>query len=439
MLSHALRAFGVGLSALLFAASTAQRASATEGYFVQGVGARESALGGTGVADSKDALTIANNPAGLVDVGRQLNIDLSIFNPDRQYSASGTVLVAPGTVDSGRPAFVIPSIGYSQPLSADQSFGVALYGNGGMNTSYTTSAAGYACPRGASGVFCAGHAGVDLQQGFLALAYAQRLGNISIGVAPILAVQLFQAYGLGAFGAFGLSAHPLSLSDNGVATSVGGGVRAGAQWKVSESVSLGVAGTTPIWSSTFSKYSGLFAGGGSFDVPAEVGGGIAFHYAPTLTFLADYKHIFYSSIPSVGNPLSYNTLFGSGGGPGFGWRDVNVVAFGVEWQALENLILRAGYAWNNNPITSQNVTINILAPGVITNHISGGFSYAVNRNSSIDFSAVFGLRSSVSGPEVTPYGTTPGSNITIAMNQFVATLGYSHHFDAPPPVVAAKY
>jgi long-chain fatty acid transport protein len=439
MFSHNLRALGVGLSALAFIASTAPRASATEGYFVQGVGAREEALGGTGVADSKDALTIANNPAGLVDVGRQLNVDVSIFNPDRDYSASGTVLVAPGTVNSGRPAFVIPSIGYSQPLSADESVGIALYGNGGMDTSYTTSAAGYACPRGASGVFCSGRAGVDLQQAFIALAYARKFGNVSVGVAPVLAVQLFQAYGLGAFGSFGLSAQPRALSDNGVDTAVGGGVRAGAQWKVNESLSLGVAGTTPIWSSNFTKYAGLFAGDGGFDIPAEIGAGVAYHYAPTLTFLLDYKHIFYSSIPSVGDPLTYRALLGSGGGPGFGWRDVNVVAFGVEWQARENLILRAGYSWNNNPITSQNVTINILAPGVITNHVSGGFTYAVDRNSSIDFAAVFGLRSSVSGPEVTPYGTTPGSNITIAMNQFVATLGYTYHFDAPAPVVIAKY
>jgi hypothetical protein len=59
-----------------------------------------------------------------------------------------------------------------------------IYANGGMNTSYTTSTAGYACPSGASGLFCAGDTGVDLQQGWR----ATRNESVSIGVAPVLTV-----------------------------------------------------------------------------------------------------------------------------------------------------------------------------------------------------------------------------------------------------------
>src|SRR5271165_7194634 len=101
-----------GLGLLAVAASPA---CATEGYFVEGVSARDLGLAGAGSADAKEALTIANNPAGLVDVGRQFNADLSIFAPSRQYDASGTVLVAPGTVESGRDVFVFPALAYSAP------------------------------------------------------------------------------------------------------------------------------------------------------------------------------------------------------------------------------------------------------------------------------------------------------------------------------------
>jgi long-chain fatty acid transport protein len=439
MLPNPSRRIAVSLSAVALSLATLGGASATEGYFLEGVGAREQALGGAGVADSKDALTIANNPAGLVDVGRQINLDISAFNPNRDYSAFGTALVAPGTVASGRDVFPIPAIGYSQPINADSSFGVAAYANGGMNTSYNTRSAGFACPPGSFGVYCAGRTGVDLQQGFIALGYAQRFGNISVGVAPILAIQLFQANGLGAFGSFGLSADPGALSGRGVGYSVGGGLRVGAQWRLSKEFSLGLSGTTPIWTTPFSNYSGLFAGGGQFDIPAEIVAGLAYRFTPTFTLLVDYKHIFYSDVKSVGNALAFNTQLGSSNGPGFGWSDVNVVALGLEWRALDKLTLRAGYAYNTNPISPANVTINILAPGVITNHITGGFTYAVDPHSSVDFAAVVAPRSSVTGHELTPFGVTPGSTITIGMNQFVATLGYTYHFDTPAAVVAAKY
>jgi long-chain fatty acid transport protein len=84
------------------------------------------------------------------------------------------------------------------------------------------------------------------------------------------------------------------------------------------------------------------------------------------------------------------------------------------------------------------VTFNILAPGVVTNHVSGGFTYAVNHNSAIDFALIYSPRTGVSGPEVTPYGPTPGSNINISMSQLQVTLGYTYHFDAPATVIA-KY
>ena len=106
--------------------------------------------------------------------------------------------------------------------------------------------------------------------------------------------------------------------------------------------------------------------------------------------MVDYKHIFYSGVNSIANPSSPLPpgSLGSANGPGFGWRDVDVVALGLEWRALENLTLRAGYAYNTQPITSANVTFNILAPGVVTNHIAGGFSYVVNKNSAIDFALI---------------------------------------------------
>jgi long-chain fatty acid transport protein len=66
-----------------------------------------------------------------------------LFSPDRQYTVSGdpsgfpgTFGLAPGTVESGSTLFGIPSFGANWMGGDNSSFGVALYGNGGMNTDY---------------------------------------------------------------------------------------------------------------------------------------------------------------------------------------------------------------------------------------------------------------------------------------------------------------
>ncbi len=137
----------------------------------------------------------------------------------------------------------------------------------------------------------------------------------------------------------------------------------------------------------FDKYRGLFANHGEFDIPGNVTVGVAVDVMPMLTLMLDYKHIFYSSIASVGNSSQIPLPFGATNGPGFGWHDVDIIKIGAEWRVSPIWTLRVGYAHNTNPIRSTDVTLNILAPGVVTDHITGGFSYKITPASTIDFAA----------------------------------------------------
>lgn len=94
----------------------------------------------------------------------------------------------------------------------------------------------------------------------------------------------------------------------------------------------------------------------------------------------DYQRINYSGVPSIGNPSTNRAQLGSANGPGFGWKDVGVFKLGVQWQATPKLALRAGYNKSQNPIEGRDVTFNILAPGVITSHVTlgGGHLCAVS-------------------------------------------------------------
>ena len=415
-----------GLSALALCVM-APAANATEGYFQSGYSAVQQALAGSGVANPEDAMTLANNPAGLTAVGHEIEGGISLFSPIRQYTVSGGPgFVAPGDVRSGNNDFPIPNFAYSQPIDSVSAWGVAVSANGGLNTSYGSGVVNPACGPG-SGVFCGGKAGVSLNQVLISAGYSRDVGNWSFGVAPIVAVQMFYADGLVAFSR--ASASPGNLTNRGADWSYGGGGRVGAIWHVSKAFRLAFSGTTPILMTKFNRYSGLFADGGSFNIPATITAGAAFDVSTTLTVMADYKRIFYSDIAAVGRSSAFTGQpFGSAGGPGFGWSDVNIISIGAEWRAAPRLTLRAGYEHNTNPIGPADVTLNILAPGVTTDAIAGGGSYRFNAHSSLDLAATYVPQNTVSGIEVTPQGPNPGRTISLSMHQFDLTVGYRYQF-----------
>ncbi len=292
----------------LLSVPLATDAQATDGYFQDGYGARQKALGGAGVADSKDATAIANNPAGLADVDDQVAGAVSIFSPQREYEAGpfgpgAFAPVPPGEHGSDRNFFAVPNIAYTRRIDADTVFALGMYGNGGMNTTYPDPI--FSLDKGS---------GVDLTQALISAAIAHRMGRFSFGVAPIVAVQAFEATGLGGFAPF--SSDSAHFSDNDYDFSYGAGVRAGIQYDLTDGVRLGLAGNSRIYMSEFDKYRGLFAEHGDLDIPASVTAGVAVDLQPGLTMMFDYKRVFYSDVASVGSPSSKPTQFGADDGPG---------------------------------------------------------------------------------------------------------------------------
>ncbi len=73
------------------------------------------------------------------------------------------------------------------------------------------------------------------------------------------------------------------------------------------------------------------------------------------------------------NPSLVQAQLGADNGPGFGWEDIDVWKLGVEYKYSQQLTLRAGYNHGDNPISPSDVTFNILAPGVIEDHLTVGF------------------------------------------------------------------
>ncbi|KDB02370.1 membrane protein involved in aromatic hydrocarbon degradation [Defluviimonas sp. 20V17] len=400
-------------------------AHATMGYFTLGGDAVARAQGGAGVAaPGANAMASAINPAAVAGLGREFSLGLEAFAPSRGYDGNGTLFVAPGSVRSGYNVFAIPNFAYNLPLANGAVLNIAAYANGGANTLYP-DVANPNCG-GATGVFCNGKAGGDLSQLFLSFTYAKKDGNISWGISPTIVGQRFKAYGVGSFAA--LSSNSGALSGNGYDYSLGFGLRAGLQIDVTPQLSFGLSGQTKMKMSKFKKYAGLFAGGGSFDVPAAATIGMAYKARPDLTLLADFERIFYSGVPALANPYPNGAnQLGSANGPGFGWTDVNVLKLGAIWKQNAKMTWRFGYAHATNPVKSPYVTINILAPAVVQNHFTVGGSYKMTQRDTMDFSVMYVPKNSVTGPEVTSAGATTGK-ITDEMSQFAVSVGWTRTF-----------
>ena len=125
-----------GVATALGLTVLASGAHATQGYFQAGFDAVQKSFAGGGVANSETATAIAINPAGLFDVGQQANVGLTFLTVWPEYSATDTGFIAPGSSSSNKNFYPLPVAAYSQPLDADNAVGLAIYGNGGMGTTY---------------------------------------------------------------------------------------------------------------------------------------------------------------------------------------------------------------------------------------------------------------------------------------------------------------
>jgi long-chain fatty acid transport protein len=394
-------------------------ALATNGYFEHGYGTDYKALAGAGVALPMGSLAAATNPAAMAFVGDRFDAALAVFNPNRDYTVTGapsgfpgTFGLAPGKVKSDSRYFPVPSLGYNHALGQEQSLGVSVYGNGGMNTNYPERTFGFA------------PTGVDLMQLFVTVTYARKLDEKNaIGLAPVLAFQRFKATGLAAFAPFSSAAG--DLSDNGYASSFGGGVRVGYLGRWMPQLAFGASYQSRTWMGPFDKYQGLFAAKGDFDIPSNWVAGVVVTPNPKMDLALDVQQVRYSEVKSVANPILPNlkpATLGNDAGAGFGWKDMTTVKGGVQLHAANGWTWRAGYSYGQQPIPENEMLFNILAPGVIQQHVSVGFSKTLAGGRDVHLALTRAFSNEVTGPNVLE---APGQQkIALRMDQWDVEVGF---------------
>ncbi len=415
---------------------------ATNGYFMHGVSPQEKALAGAAVALGKGPLSAASNPASLLQAGDAFEMGLALFSPDRAYTSPGdaskrffgftdfTFSIDDGgdSVKSKNRAYPIPQFGYSQRIDEVSSWGISVYGQGGMNTEYTSGTA-YLGPAQMPGTFGGGDAGVDLMQLFMPLTYARLFGKKDrIGFSVIVVFQSFEGKGLSAFAPF--SVDPENLSDNGHESSQGVGFKLGYQHDFNEALTFGASIRPQINMSEFDDYSGLFAEGGSFDVPGNYQLGLAWR-ANSSTVSIELEEIQYSKVDSIGNEMNVlfsgcafgQTQFCLGGrnGAGFGYEDMTVKKIGYQVALKNGMTLRVGYSDTDQPIPKSQIVFGILAPAVMEEHYTFGIAIPRADQSEINISLMYAPN--VSLKTINPLDAA--QTIKIEMTEYELAMTYS--------------
>lgn len=404
------------IAALLAAAGFSASAFATNGYFSHGYGLKAKGMGGVGIAMPQDAMAAATNPAGMAIVGDRIDFGLDVFMPDRTVTwTNATFGVTAGDYRSGKREFYVPEFGYNRSIGNDATLGITVYGNGGMNTAYNAPI----LAQGRTNTYS------NLEQLFIAPTWAKKINaNHSIGVTLNLIRQTFEARGLHGFA--NSSSDSSHLTDNGVDTSYGWGLKFGWTGEVSQALTLGATYQTESRMTKFDKYKGLFAEQGKFNIPETYGVGMAFKATPATTLAADIVHISYGKIRSLANSGEFNPpagTLGTANGAGFGWKDQNILKLAIVHEYNERLTLRAGYNYGKMPLNDKNTYFNILAPATIEQHLTLGATWKFQDKSELTVSYMHGYNKGLNGTGGNG-NTQAGYPINLKMDQSSLGIAY---------------
>lgn len=411
----------------------------------------------------------------------------SDFSMDSATGFPAGPFVTPGRYDSDKDWFLVPTFGYNRKLDDRSTIGISVFGNGGMNTSYedrpvwenfaaapdqlairpgidpvppgliagpsgllfqvsgasvipvTDSSAtpeqGNANPGGV--LTATTPTGINLEQLFIEIPYTYRFGNgkQSVGIAPVFAMQSFEAKGLQPFQAASL--YPDQVTNNGKEWSYGFGLHVGWYGEVNDQLALGLSYRTKTWMTELDDYKGLFANGGEFDIPAMLNLGASYKVRPNVTLGFDYQHIFYNEIDAIANsndkdltPCFTETpkpsfCLGGKDGLGFGWNSMDVFKLGVKYDHSEKLSFMGGVSYNTEFSSGRQALFNILAPATVRWHLTVGASYRHSKSDAFNLSFAYMPKEEVSG---TSPSITQAQTGSIYMEQMDIELSWSHYF-----------
>ncbi len=438
---------------LLIFLATATRAQV--GHVLQGVGSVNTSMGGAATGQPLDINgALLWNPASLSAFdGQLLSLNAGLFFSDPSISSTVPTQNGPfsGTTGDDRGTSLLPALAYvwGKPESK-HTFGVSAFGVSGFGVTFPESQDNPITLPQSSGGFGRIESDYALLQ--LSFAYAYQLSDkLSIGIQPNFNYATLE-----------ITPNPLAAPSQSLgypgsnkADAVGIGAQLGLFYDSGSGFKLGVSYKSKQLFSDFSfdntYLDGSDAPGVDFnlDYPAIYSVGLGYSKGQ-FDYALDYRYIDYDN--TDGFKESGWQLAGSGdfaGFPtgavqGFGWQSISVISTGLQYRGIQNLPLRVGYTYSENPIDEDLAFLSSPATAIIKNAFQFGLSYLVNERLSLDVAYHHGSSSgttrgpllnptpdSAGGPwnaDTNPTGAIPGSEVAYDMTTDLVILGFSYAF-----------
>ena len=416
-------------------------ASATDGHFLHGVGAINSAMAGVGVASPTSLLgAFYVNPAGLLAFkGTATELGFELFKPERTVNSSAGS--AGGATASTSEFVPIPAFGWSRELRKDAVvIGVAGLGIGGFGVDYPVDPTNPTLaprPYGFGSIY----SNFSLMKIIPAIAF-RPTSNVRVGVAvnvdwASLAVDPMPAAAPavdpGPDGTWQTADDRAYYSRATDADgSFGLGAQVGVQLNVQPQLALGLAYTTPQVFQKF-KYDAVYEDPNlasyntprtitfAMDVPAVYAAGLSYAPSSALALGLDAKYITYHSTRGFKD----EGFAADGSVKGFGWRDIWSFAAGLQYRPASHVALRGGYNYSQNPIPNDLSMFNTAAPAVVQHHLTLGAGYEFANGFGLDVAYYHAFKASIDGPFQTPAGAVPGTSVKSSMSENSMLVGFT--------------
>ncbi len=388
---------------------------------------KSTGMAATAIAYPLDSLCVAYNPAGIIWICDQVNVEGAWLH-DKAH-ARATDSPVPG-VDGKFNAMRTRNF-YSGEFGINKSYccecfefalGLVAYNRNFQKTTYNK-----VLP-----LFGTSHAGLEYVHETVAPVLAFKLFEChSFGVAVDWQIQRLKVNGLQNFDNPVSSSRPGHVTNNGYAYSQGVTATIGYYWQVLDCLSVGATYQPRTHMHRFRKYSGFLAQHGRLDIPEKIGAGIAWDVIPCVTVCFDWEYIHWSKVKALHNPLLPNLLrapLGASSGPGFGFRNQNYYRVGLEYRFDEAITLRAGYRHANTPVRSSQAAVNLLTMDLVEDFITVGATWKFNPCSDISFFYAYGFEKKLNGKGAIPLDPFGGGNIAIKEQKSALGLGLTWYF-----------
>jgi len=450
MITRLMRVLAIAAMAALLPSS----AQATNGHLLHGSGAINAALGGAGVARAFDVFGGSMNPATLAGMRSHAGLGVEFFSPDRYLSSRvaagafgpsfGPPVDLAGKTRSGSRLSILPALGaVFSPEGRDFTAAIIFQGVAGFGVDYDASAlmalgGGSINPKAnpiltpqPPGGFGFGRIFSEYKLMTLKLAWARPVRpGLTFGFALVpamseLQVDPFPATNPVEANGDGFASYP----NTGFDKALGFGFQVGATYEASQRLRLGVNFNSPLWFDSF-QWKVRDEGGPTrnisfnLDYPAIASAGLALDLRPDTVWLLDVRRVFYSQTDGFDREG-----FGTNGAVrGFGWEDIWVIGTGVQFAVSEDLRLRLGYNYNNNPVPSRLSFFNVEAPAIMQHRLTAGVGYDLSDSWQLNVTYYHAFKESFTGPFVGPSGPIPNTSVTSEMTEDSATLEIVRYF-----------